>query len=73
LSPARRDPVANLLPPLVDLREISFRVAVAVGKQAIAEGLAEARAEADVAAAVRTKMWEPVYARYRRLSRPCTA
>jgi malate dehydrogenase (oxaloacetate-decarboxylating) len=72
LSPARRDPVANLLPPLVDLREISFRVAVAVGKQAIAEGLAEARAEADVAAAVRTKMWEPVYARYRRLSRPCT-
>jgi malate dehydrogenase (oxaloacetate-decarboxylating) len=72
LSPARRDPVANLLPPLVDLREISFRVAVAVGKQAIAEGLAEARAEADVAAAVRTKMWEPVYARYRRLSRPCS-
>ena len=72
LSPARHDPAANLLPPLVDLREISFRVAVAVAKQAITEGLAEARAEADVTAAVRTKMWEPVYARYRRLSRPCS-
>ena len=39
LSPARRDPAANLLPPLVDLRKISFHVAVAVAKQAIAEGL----------------------------------
>jgi malate dehydrogenase (oxaloacetate-decarboxylating) len=72
LSPARRDPSANLLPPLVDLRKISFHVALAVAKQTIAEGLAEARAEADIAAAVRTKMWEPVYARYRRLSRPCS-
>jgi len=72
LSPARRDPAANLLPPLVELRKISFHVAVAVAKQAIAEGLADARAEADIVATVQTKMWEPVYARYRRLSRPCS-
>jgi len=72
LSPARRDPAANLLPPLVELRHISFQVAAAVAKQAIAEGLAEARTEADIAAAVRTKMWEPIYARYRRLSHPCS-
>jgi malate dehydrogenase (oxaloacetate-decarboxylating) len=71
LSPALRDPAANLLPPLVDLRKISFQVAVAVAKQAIAEGLADERTEAEIAAAVRSKMWEPVYARYRRLSRPC--
>jgi malate dehydrogenase (oxaloacetate-decarboxylating) len=72
LSPARRDPAANLLPPLVELRKISFHVAVAVAKQAIAEGLADRRAEAEIETAVRTKMWEPVYARYRRLSRPCS-
>jgi len=72
LSPARRDPAANLLPPLVELRHISFQVAAAVAKQAIAEGLAEAGTEADIAAAVRTKMWEPIYARYRRLSHPCS-
>ena len=72
LSPARRDPAANLLLPLVDLRKISFHVAVAVAKQAVVEGLADPRAKADIEAAVRTKMWEPVYARYRRLSRPCS-
>jgi len=72
LSPARRNPAANLLPPLVELRKISFHVAVAVAKQAMAEGLAEPRADVDIAAAVQTKMWEPVYARYRRLSRPCS-
>jgi malate dehydrogenase (oxaloacetate-decarboxylating) len=71
LSPARRDPEANLLPPLVELRTISFRVAVAVAKQAQAEGLAHMLSEEEIAAAVRAKMWEPVYAAYRRLSRPC--
>jgi malate dehydrogenase (oxaloacetate-decarboxylating) len=72
LSPARRDPVANLLPPLVDLRKISFHVAIAVAKQAIAERLADPQTEAGIATAVHGKMWEPVYARYRRLSRPCS-
>jgi malate dehydrogenase (oxaloacetate-decarboxylating) len=72
LSPARRDPAANLLPPLVDLRKISFHVAAAVAKQAIAEGFADPQTEADIATALHSKMWEPVYARYRRLSRPCS-
>jgi malate dehydrogenase (oxaloacetate-decarboxylating) len=72
LSPARGDPAANLLPPLVDLRKISFQVAIAVARQAIAEGLADPQTEADIANAVRGRMWEPVYARYRRLSRPCS-
>jgi malate dehydrogenase (oxaloacetate-decarboxylating) len=67
LSPARHDPDANLLPPLVELRKISFRVAVAVTAQAIAEGLAGTLSEEKIAAAVRAKMWEPVYATYRRL------
>jgi malate dehydrogenase (oxaloacetate-decarboxylating) len=67
LSPSRRDPNANLLPPLVDLRKISFHVAVAIATQAIAEGLAEPLSEENIAAAVRARMWEPVYAMYRRL------
>ncbi len=40
-SPAAQDVNANLLPPLVDIRRLSFRVALAVAKQAQAEGLAD--------------------------------
>jgi malate dehydrogenase (oxaloacetate-decarboxylating) len=66
LSPARNDPAANLLPPLVSLRKISFHVAVAVAEQAVAEGLADPLPRGDIAAAVRVKMWQPLYAPYRR-------
>jgi malate dehydrogenase (oxaloacetate-decarboxylating) len=67
LSPERRSREANLLPPLVELRRISFHVANAVARQAIAEGLAAVRSDDEIAATVRAKMWEPVYATYRRL------
>jgi len=67
LSPARRGSEANLLPPLVELRQISFQVASAVAKQAIAEGLAAPLTPEQIAMAVQAKMWEPVYAPYRRL------
>ena len=66
-SPAREDPHANLLPPLIDIRELSFHVALAVGKQAQAEGLAQPTSDEALAAALRAKMWEPLYATYRRL------
>jgi len=69
LSPARRDPAANLLPPLADIRSVSFDVAIAVAKQAEAEGLAPKVSDRDLADAVRAKMWEPVYASYRRLNK----
>ncbi|HJU15935.1 MAG TPA: NAD-dependent malic enzyme [Stellaceae bacterium] len=68
-SPARRDPEANLLPPIAELRATSFRVALAVAQQAEAEGIAAAPAGAGLAEAVRAKMWEPVYRPYRRLPR----
>jgi len=67
MSPARHDPQANLLPPLVRSRELSFRVAMAVAKQAQADGLADVTSDEQRAAAVRAKMWEPVYAAYQRL------
>ena len=68
LSPAQRDPQANLLPPLVDIRDVTFHVAQAVAKQAVAEDLAGIVLNSDeaIAAAIKRLMWEPVYAPYRR-------
>src|SRR6202050_3077234 len=42
LSPARADKNAPLLPPIADSRKTSAAVAAAVGRQAMAEGVAEA-------------------------------
>jgi len=67
LSPARHDPTAPLLAPLVDLRKISQHVALAAARQAQAEGLAEPWPEDRLVAAIRAKQWEPVYAPYRRV------
>jgi malate dehydrogenase (oxaloacetate-decarboxylating) len=64
LSPSRRDPKANLLPPVTALHDVAVAVAVAVGKQAQADGLAAYRG--DVEQAVRGKMWTPKYLPYRR-------
>ncbi len=69
MSPAGRDPQANLLPPLTAIRELSFNVAVAVARQACADGLVKPVSDDGLAGAVRAKMWEPIYARYRRLRR----
>ena len=66
LSPAKRDPKANLLPPLVEIRDVTFHVAQAVARQALAEGLAAAMPDEAVAAAIKGVMWEPVYATYHR-------
>jgi malate dehydrogenase (oxaloacetate-decarboxylating) len=54
-------PGASLLPQVEDLRPVSLAVAVAVVRQAQAEGLAEAPAADDVEAQVRASMWQPVY------------
>jgi len=70
LSPAKYDPQANLLPPLAELRKISLQVAIAVAKQAESEGLAHPVPDQDLPAAVRSMMWEPLYATYRRLRQP---
>jgi malate dehydrogenase (oxaloacetate-decarboxylating) len=67
LSPARHDPAANLMPPLREIRELSLRVALAVARQAQTEGLADPLSDDAIADAVRDKMWEPLYAPYRRL------
>jgi malate dehydrogenase (oxaloacetate-decarboxylating) len=68
-SPTKRDPTANLLPPLIDTRRLSFQVALAVARQAQKEGCADPLSEEQTAAAISAKMWEPVYAPYRRIAR----
>lgn len=53
-------PGAPVLPPVSRLSEMSFRVAVAVAKQAIAEGLSRVEID-DVEAAVKAAQWTPEY------------
>jgi len=68
-SPTRRDPDANLLPPLVEIRKLSFQVALAVALQAQKESCSDDLSEGETAAAIKARMWEPVYAPYRRVAR----
>jgi malate dehydrogenase (oxaloacetate-decarboxylating) len=68
-SPAKRNPQDNLLPPLVEIRKLSFHVAFAVARQAQQEGCGESLSEHETAAAIGARMWEPVYASYRRIAR----
>jgi malate dehydrogenase (oxaloacetate-decarboxylating) len=65
LSPTQQDADGALLPPLESLRSVSMKVAIEVGKQAQAEGLAEVKDEA-FTSALRANVWEPVYLPYRR-------
>jgi len=65
-SPAKDHPRGNLLPRLEKIRELTFHVAIAVGRQAQKEGLTSFNSDEAVAAAVRAKMWEPQYPSYRR-------
>ncbi|WP_436762259.1 NAD-dependent malic enzyme [Streptosporangium sp. V21-05] len=53
-------PGASLLPPVGDLREVSATVAVAVARQAAAEGLARVDLP-DPVQQVRDAMWQPRY------------
>jgi malate dehydrogenase (oxaloacetate-decarboxylating) len=65
LSPTQRDANGALLPPLESLRDVSMSVAIAVGRQAESEGLAEVKGEAFIEA-LQANVWEPVYLPYKR-------
>jgi malate dehydrogenase (oxaloacetate-decarboxylating) len=66
MSPSKSDPKANLLPPVSELRDVSYRVALAVAAQAQSEGVAEHTSREELEACVRLKMWTPTYRPYRR-------
>jgi malate dehydrogenase (oxaloacetate-decarboxylating) len=58
-SPAKRDSSANLLPPLSHIREVSFKIAIAVAEVAKPE-----LSKGEIEERVLDKMWEPVYVPY---------
>ena len=60
-SPARKDPTESLFPALEDVREVSFKVAIAVATEAQSAGLAESTPTGELEKLVRTKMWSPNY------------
>ena len=64
-SPALKDPDQGLLPDVVDVREISVKIASAVVGCAVEEGLAQAEGIPDDRASleewIRAQMWEPKY------------
>jgi malate dehydrogenase (oxaloacetate-decarboxylating) len=67
LSPARQDKNAPLLPPIADSRRVSLAVAEAVGKQAIADGVAEVADASTLNEKLRAYVWEPIYLPYERI------
>ena len=67
LSPARVDHSEPLLPPIGDARKVSLAVATSVGRQAMADGVANAVEEAAFAEILRNCVWEPEYVPYERI------
>ncbi len=65
LSPARRSKSGRLLPPVSELRSVSFAVAKAVALQAINDSVADSLDEQALESAIRANVWEPVYLPYR--------
>jgi malate dehydrogenase (oxaloacetate-decarboxylating) len=68
-SPSKRDSNANLLRPVTELRDVSYRLALALALQAQSEGLAEGTGREELKARIRLKMWTPTYRPYRRTFR----
>jgi malate dehydrogenase (oxaloacetate-decarboxylating) len=64
LSPVQKDRNAALLPPIAESCDVSLAVAEAVGKQAIAEGLAEVSSEDVFMKELTDYVWSPVYVPY---------
>lgn len=63
-SPAKHDPQANLLPPLTEVREVSYKVALAVARESINSNLADFLTDADIEKSIKSHIWEPTYIPY---------
>jgi malate dehydrogenase (oxaloacetate-decarboxylating) len=61
-SPALTDPQGSLLPSLDDIRAVSCRIALAVARQAQAEGLADKTSDDELERRIEQTTWEPRYA-----------
>ncbi len=65
-SPLVRGTGATLLPPLSQIRELSLAIALAVGLQAIKEGVAPAISKEELEENIQANFWNPEYRDYRR-------
>ncbi len=66
-SPARQDREASLYPQIEDVREVAWRVALAVGKAAQQTGVAEPTSEDELERRITATMWRPQYPRLKRV------
>ena len=66
LVPTATNKEASLLPSLSDSRKLSRSIALAVGRQAIEDGLAQIAGEDCLEGEVEANIWEPVYVPYER-------
>ncbi|MCP5505923.1 MAG: hypothetical protein H7A38_03450 [Chlamydiales bacterium] len=67
-APILNNPYASLFPRLTELRAISRDVAIAVAKEAIKEGICTNPPQ-DIEKAVEDAMWEPKYARMKKMKK----
>ncbi len=65
LSPARNSKSGRLLPPVSELRSVSFAVAKAVAQQAIDDGVADPLGHQTMESRICANVWQPVYLPYR--------
>jgi malate dehydrogenase (oxaloacetate-decarboxylating) len=65
-SPAKTNPNANLLPPLTQIRDVSYKVAVAVAEEAISAGIADFNPKEDIKKIIQNMMWNPEYINYKK-------
>jgi malate dehydrogenase (oxaloacetate-decarboxylating) len=63
-SPAIKDPNGSLLPALKDVREVAAKIAVAVGMQAVKDGVAPRASEDELRRRVARLQWRPEYPAY---------
>jgi malate dehydrogenase (oxaloacetate-decarboxylating) len=67
LSPILQNPTAPLYPPLEQVRDVSYQVALAVAREAHSAGLARVDCD-NLEPAIRGNMWTPHYVPLRRAS-----
>jgi malate dehydrogenase (oxaloacetate-decarboxylating) len=60
-APILRDPQAPILPALKDAYQVSQKIAIAVVKQAILDGVTEIAADTNVTQLVKSCQWQPKY------------
>ena len=68
LSPGEEDQSSAILPPLTQLSQISRKIAFAVAKTALEEGLAREMTDEELLAAIERNFWTPEYREYRRIA-----